>query len=83
MSPHIHNLDPIVMCPRCHCCEMVLQECEACGGEGVSGHDCGEDCCCCKDPEENVRCEFCEGAGCWDRCSGDCDENGNHREAGK
>ncbi len=38
-------------------------ECENCGGEGFVGHDCGEDCCCCLDPEDNVPCDVCGGKG--------------------
>ena len=37
--------------------------CWNCGGEGYSDHDCGEDCCCCADPEDNVLCDICDGAG--------------------
>ncbi|MDZ4344451.1 MAG: hypothetical protein U1E51_18675 [Candidatus Binatia bacterium] len=43
-------------------------ECWQCGGEGVAGHDCGEDCCCCLNPEDNVRCDICQGKGGWPRC---------------
>lgn len=43
-------------------------ECWKCGGEGVDGHDCGEDCCCCLYPEDNVRCDICNGKGGWWRC---------------
>lgn len=39
--------------------------CETCGGEGVNGHDCGEDTCCCLQPEENVSCQTCDGEGGW------------------
>jgi hypothetical protein len=39
--------------------------CWQCGGEGVSDHDCGEDCCNCLHPEDNVRCDICEGKGGW------------------
>ena len=63
-------------CNRCKCCEMLRQECEHCGGEGMDGHDCGEDSCCCLYPEENVRCQFCNGKGWWWYC--DCDEKGVH-----
>ena len=28
-------------------------DCWQCGGEGWFGHDCGEDTCCCLDPEDN------------------------------
>lgn len=41
-------------------------ECWNCGGEGYSYHDCGEDCCCCLNPEDNVICDICDGAGGWD-----------------
>lgn len=36
--------------------------------EGYSGHDCGEDCCVCLEPEDNVRCDICHGKGGWWRC---------------
>lgn len=35
--------------------------------DGYSGHDCGEDCCPCLDPEENMVCQVCEGRGGWKR----------------
>jgi len=40
------------------------EECWACGGEGYY-HDCGEDTCCCADPEsdELVPCQECHGRG--------------------
>ena len=41
--------------------------CWQCGGEGTNGHDCGEDCCCCAWPEDNVTCDICEGKGGWER----------------
>ena len=43
-------------------------ECWNCGGEGLTGHDCGEDCCVCLHPEDNVRCDICRGKGGWYRC---------------
>lgn len=43
-------------------------ECWQCGGEGVDGHDCGEDCCCCLYPEDNMTCDICNGHGGWWRC---------------
>ena len=42
--------------------------CWQCGGEGYTGHDCGEDCCCCLEPEDNVRCDICYTHGGWDQC---------------
>ena len=40
--------------------------CWSCGGEG-DAHDCGEDACCCAEPEfdDRVACSECEGAGGW------------------
>lgn len=39
--------------------------CWACDGEG-GYHDCGEDSCCCLDPDEaNVLCRECGGSGGW------------------
>ena len=38
-------------------------DCWNCGGEGFSHHDCGEDCCCCLHPEDNVVCDICRGKG--------------------
>lgn len=46
-------------------------ECWQCGGEGYSDHDCGEDTCCCLDPEDNVRCDVCNGKGGWHRAPAD------------
>lgn len=43
-------------------------ECWQCGGEGVSHHDCGEDVCCCRWPEDNVRCDICDGKGGYKVC---------------
>lgn len=40
-------------------------DCWNCGGEGYSYHDCGEDTCCCLDPEDNVVCDVCGGEGGW------------------
>lgn len=41
----------------------VMTECDDCGGTGFNGHDCGEDTCCCLNPEENVECGRCDGEG--------------------
>ena len=51
-------------------CEFIVEECEQCGGDGVYGHDCGEDCCACLYPEENRPCDVCNGSG-WIRADFD------------
>lgn len=62
--------------------EMWWQECDACGGEGLDGHDCGEDCCCCEDPDEpNVRCGVCSGSGGWWTCPNARDGEKHGRQA--
>jgi hypothetical protein len=38
-------------------------ECWDCCGEGVTHHACGEDTCCCLNPEDNVTCATCGGKG--------------------
>lgn len=55
-------------CARCGS-SLFFDDCEACGGEGLDGHDCGEDCCCCADPEENVVCAYCGGKGSFPHCA--------------
>lgn len=55
-------------CEKCHN-ELESVECWNCGGEGLTDHDCGEDCCCCLYPEPNVRCDICEGAGFFRICT--------------
>lgn len=50
-------------------------DCWDCGGHnadrpGYTHHDCGEDCCACLDPEDNVRCSTCLGKAGWLRCYG-------------
>lgn len=44
------------------------RECYACGGFGYSGHDCGEDSCCCADPVDNIPCQICQSVGGWWDC---------------
>lgn len=56
-------------CARCgSSCHYV--ECHNCDSEypGYSYHDCGEDCCCCLNPEPNMRCDVCDGHGGWQCC---------------
>ena len=43
--------------------EKSYVDCWNCGGAGYSDHDCGEDCCACLYPEDNVRCDICRGKG--------------------
>jgi hypothetical protein len=62
--------------------ELSDQTCPNCGHEayerqcgcdrGYSGHDCGEDVCCCLYPEEDSVCVECQGRGyhCWCRRCG-------------
>ena len=47
---------------------MDFETCWACGGEGVDGHDCGDDSCCCAFPEDNLTCAVCDGEGSWPVC---------------
>ena len=65
--------------PRCARCgsSMEWHECTQCD-DGFDGHDCGDDCCCCACPEDNVPCGICDGAGGWLRCMSSgkwCGEN--------
>lgn len=46
---------------------MVWKQCDVCD-DGYDGHDCGEDCCVCLDPEPNVVCDVCRGRGGWWAC---------------
>lgn len=67
MSDYVELSDET--CPNCgH--EAYERDCGC--DEGVSGHECGEDACCCLDPEENVECDECEGRSyhCWCRRCG-------------
>ena len=55
-------------CARCGA-ECEWEDCWNCGGEGTDGHECGEDCCCCADPDDNVTCDWCGGKGGELRCT--------------
>ncbi len=57
-----------IYCPICGDV-MECVECPDCGGEGFDGHDCGDDCCACADPELNVPCQTCSGSGDYLECS--------------
>lgn len=52
-----------------HKTDIYCQDCPNCGGERFSHHDCGEDCCFCLDPVDNVICDWCNGEGSSIRCS--------------
>lgn len=67
-----------ILCTECeekvdwchkHRSEKVWVDCWNCGGEGYSDHDCGEDCCCCLHPEDNVICDNCRGKGGYKLCA--------------
>ncbi len=49
------------------CGDSGWEECWECAGVGWV-HDCGEDTCCCADPDEQdvYECEACDGEGGWD-----------------
>lgn len=48
-------------CPICGS-SRDWETCWQCHGEG-GFHDCGEDCCCCLEPELNEECSECKGRG--------------------
>jgi len=55
------------VCKKCGT-EVFWSDCYACD-EGHSHHDCGEDTCCCLNPEPNVKCDICNGDGGWWVCT--------------
>jgi hypothetical protein len=54
-------------CEKCGY-EKSWRDCYNCD-EGFSSHDCGEDSCCCLEPEDNVECDICNGKGGWLACA--------------
>lgn len=74
------TLNDRLMCPTCGCCALVPEDCDACGGDGVCGHDCGEDTCCCANPEDDVVCDYCMGRGWFHVCIGGCEGGKIHGE---
>ena len=63
-----HNPNhPTPNCPKCGT-ELQWVDCWKCGGEGYTDHDCGEDTCCCSNPELNVVCDACLGEQGFDLC---------------
>lgn len=65
-------------CSRCQCCSTYWQDCGNCD-DGYIGHECGEDTCCCRYPEDNVLCDICGGRSGWEMCLGKCDKDGQHK----
>lgn len=55
------NSAPVEMCGK-HNIPLLHADCHNCDN-GFTGHDCGEDTCCCADPDDNVRCDICRGKG--------------------
>lgn len=53
-------------CARCGS-SVDSESCRECE-DGFDGHDCGDDCCMCYMPEDNVPCQYCNGTGVWHRC---------------
>jgi len=53
-------------CARCGS-SADFHRCDQCE-DGYSDHECGEDCCCCADPELNVICDICQGHEGWYLC---------------
>lgn len=64
MSQQSEDFD---ICARCGG-SAEFETCENCGGMGLDGHECGEDCCACLNPEDNVACDICDGDGGWLLC---------------
>lgn len=62
----MENWDEPAICEHCEC-ELDWERCDQCE-DGMSDHDCGEDCCACLYPEPNVVCDQCGGAGGWYTC---------------
>ncbi len=60
------GLDIDMQCARCGS-SVYTESCDECE-DGFDGHDCGEDCCCCAYPEDNVICQYCNGTGTHHGC---------------
>lgn len=76
-NPPNDGRDWSAQCGRCGS-SVMFESCGECGGDGVVGHDCGEDTCCCLHPEDNVACGICAGSGAFAVCcstDGWCEAN--------
>ena len=56
-----------LLCEKCGAMTEWV-DCYNCDEFGFDGHDCGEDTCCCLHPEDNRRCDICEGKSGWRAC---------------
>jgi hypothetical protein len=65
-APINDGRDEDCQCARCGSSAGFI-DCYNCH-DGYTSHDCGEDCCCCLEPEDNVPCDVCEGRGGWWNC---------------
>jgi hypothetical protein len=77
------GLDIECQCARCGS-SVDIGRCDQCE-DGFDGHDCGEDCCACLHPEDNVPCQYCDGTGVWRSCSSSpewCEANPLHGREG-
>ena len=57
------------LCTRCGG-ELTWCDCYECDADGYVDHDCGDDTCCCLNPEPNVTCDICDGRRGWLQCYG-------------
>lgn len=63
----VKNNMEMLICPVCKDCSLSWERCDNCE-YGYSFHDCGEDTCMCRYPENNVRCDICDGKEGWYNC---------------
>ena len=60
------DFQPEPSCPECGL-DLDWEDCTNCA-DGFVGHECGDDTCCCLYPQDNVKCQYCEGESGWFRC---------------
>jgi hypothetical protein len=51
------------VCPKCEAGTTLTRPCSAFDCDEGLYHDCGEDTCCCADPEPDTECDVCKGYG--------------------